>query len=189
MLQLFDQRVHFFFLATKMGTIVGDLHLSDEEIKGFPLKAKSFRNTATYWKSLGRVPSTSPPLYHHGVWICVCVRGLNADWGTETQVISPTINLYLLKRHAGTPLLFLQDAWLHYTCSFNRTACSAPVFIKYFYKNYFQHATLLKPSQRHLRHVMMICILFVLKLSMPLWEMKHTLDWFEWIVLALNWNS
>ena len=32
-----------------------------EKIKGFPLKAKSFRNTATYQKVWGRIPSTPPP--------------------------------------------------------------------------------------------------------------------------------
>ena len=63
---------------------------------------------------------------------------------------------------------------------------SAPVFIKYSYKNYFQHATLLKPSQHLLSHVMVIWILFFLNLGMPLWEMRHTLDWSEWIVLALS---
>ena len=34
-----------------------------EKVKGFPLVAKSFRNTATY-KNLRRVPSTPHPLYH-----------------------------------------------------------------------------------------------------------------------------
>ena len=32
-----------------------------EKIKGFPLKAKSFRNTATNQKLQGGVPSTPPP--------------------------------------------------------------------------------------------------------------------------------
>ena len=34
-----------------------------EKIKGFPLKAKSFRNTAADQNLSGRVPSTPPP--HH----------------------------------------------------------------------------------------------------------------------------
>ena len=47
------------------------LHLV-KKIKGFPLKVKSFQNTATYQKLLGEVPSTPPPpppLYH--------TRGMN----------------------------------------------------------------------------------------------------------------
>ena len=55
-----------------MATIVGDVtglqqrhhpknipHLV-EKIKGFPLNVKSFRNTATYQKLRGGVPSTPP---------------------------------------------------------------------------------------------------------------------------------
>ena len=148
--------------------------LSDEEIKGFPLKAKSFRNTATYWKTLGRVLSTPPPLplYHHGVWICVCVKCRLGYWNVGYIT---NYKFIPLKASCWNSIAFLQDAWLHSTCSFNRTACSAPVFIKYFYKNYFQHATLLKPSQHHLSHVMMICILFVLKLSICSSEKWNTL--------------
>ena len=49
-----------------------------EKIKGFPLKAKSFRNTATNQKLQGGVPSTPPPLSlcHGGGMNCVYVRGL-----------------------------------------------------------------------------------------------------------------
>ena len=73
-----------FNMAAKMATIVGDVtdlqqrhhplnipHFF-EKINGFPLKAKSFRNTATYQKTLGRgtinphpLP-TSSSLYHSG---------------------------------------------------------------------------------------------------------------------------
>ena len=50
-----------------------------KKIKGFSLKVKSFQNTATYQKHRGGVPSTpSPPCTTVGVWICVCVLGLNA---------------------------------------------------------------------------------------------------------------
>ena len=71
-------------MAAKMATILGDVtdlqqrhhplnipHFF-EKINGFPLKAKSFRNTATYQKTLGRgtinphpLP-TSSCLYHSG---------------------------------------------------------------------------------------------------------------------------
>ena len=49
-----------------------------EKIKGFPLKAKFFWDTATYQKlhckgGGGAVPSTHPPLYHSG-GLCVCPR-------------------------------------------------------------------------------------------------------------------
>ena len=40
-----------------------------KKIKGFPLKAKSFQNTATYQELWGGVPSTPlppPALYHDG---------------------------------------------------------------------------------------------------------------------------
>ena len=49
-----------------------------KKFKGFPLKVKSFRNTATYQKLRGGVLSTtpSPPCTMVGVWICVYVRGL-----------------------------------------------------------------------------------------------------------------
>ena len=63
-----------FLTKSKMGTIVGDVkglaappptynipHLV-EKIKGFPLKAKSLQNTATYQKLWGGVPSTPRPL-------------------------------------------------------------------------------------------------------------------------------
>ena len=46
-----------------------------EKIKGFPLTAKSFGNTATYQKLLGRVPSTPPPpLMYHGGGVNLRVR-------------------------------------------------------------------------------------------------------------------
>ena len=49
---------------------------------GFPLKVKSFQNTATYQKLLEGVPVTpsptpTPPCTTGGVWICVYARGLN----------------------------------------------------------------------------------------------------------------
>ena len=47
-------------------------------VKGFPLTAKSFWNTATYQKLWRGVPSTPPPplplCSTLGVWICVYVR-------------------------------------------------------------------------------------------------------------------
>ena len=47
-----------------------------KKIKGFPLKVKSFRNTATYQKLRGGVPSTPPSCTTVGVWLCVYVREL-----------------------------------------------------------------------------------------------------------------
>ena len=60
-------------MAGKMATIVGDVtglhqryhpqnipHLL-KKMKGFPLKVKSFQNTATYQKLREGVPSTPPP--------------------------------------------------------------------------------------------------------------------------------
>ena len=69
-------------MAAKMANIVGDVtglkqrhhpwnipHL-DEKNKGFPLKAKLFRNTATYRKLFGggvhQPTTTPPPLYYDG---------------------------------------------------------------------------------------------------------------------------
>ena len=43
-----------------------------------PLKAKSFRNTATYQKIWEGVQSTPPSCTTVGVWICVYVQGLRA---------------------------------------------------------------------------------------------------------------
>ena len=47
-----------------------------KKIKGFRLKVKSFRNTATDKKLRGGVPSTLSPPPTVGVWLCVYVRGL-----------------------------------------------------------------------------------------------------------------
>ena len=48
-----------------------------KKIKGFPLKVKSFQNTAKYPKLRGGVPSTPPPpCTTVGVWICLYVRWL-----------------------------------------------------------------------------------------------------------------
>ena len=76
-----------------MATIVGDVlglqqrhhpknipHLI-KKIKGFPLKVKSFRNSATRQKLQGGLPSPlppPPPWTTMGVWICVYVRELIA---------------------------------------------------------------------------------------------------------------
>ena len=61
-------------MAAKMAIIVGDvtglqqryhsenIPLLVKKIKGFPLKVKSFRNTATYQKLRGGVPFTPHPL-------------------------------------------------------------------------------------------------------------------------------
>ena len=60
-------------MAAKMATIVSDVtglqqrhHPQNipqlvEKIKGFPLKQKSFRNTATYQPLWGGVPTPPPP--------------------------------------------------------------------------------------------------------------------------------
>ena len=77
-------------MAAKMATIVGDVtglqqrhhpesmpHLV-KNIKGFPLKVKSFQNTAIYQKLRGGVPSTfpPPPCTTVGVRIRLYVQGL-----------------------------------------------------------------------------------------------------------------
>ena len=82
-----------FNMAAKMATIVGDVtdlqqrhpplnipHFF-EKINGFPLKAKSFRNTATYQKTLGRgtinpqpLPTSSSPYHSGGVTLRVRPR-------------------------------------------------------------------------------------------------------------------
>ena len=53
-----------------------------KKIKSFPVKAKSFRNTATYQKLWGGVPSTPSPLSCTmvGLWFCVYVRGLSGSF-------------------------------------------------------------------------------------------------------------
>ena len=65
-------------MAAQMATIAGDVtdlqqrHHSQniphfvKKIKGFPIRIKSFRNTTTYQKLRGGVPSTPPPPYHGG---------------------------------------------------------------------------------------------------------------------------
>ena len=78
-----------FLVKSKMATIVDAVtrlqqrhhwqnipHLV-KKIKGFPVKAKSFRNTATYQKLWGEVPSL---LYHGGLWFCVYVWGLSGSF-------------------------------------------------------------------------------------------------------------
>ena len=59
---------------------------SVDNIKGFPLKAKSFCNTATHLKLWGGIQST-PPCTTVGVWIWVYVRGLtdNKERINETK--------------------------------------------------------------------------------------------------------
>ena len=71
-------------MAAKMGTIVGDLHLMRRS-KAFQWRQNRFETLQHIEKLWGGVHQPPPPpLYHYGVSICVSVRGLNADWGTET---------------------------------------------------------------------------------------------------------
>ena len=93
-------------MAAKMATIVGDVtglpqchypynipHLV-KKIKGFPLKVKSFRNTATYQKLRGGVPSTpQPPFLYHGGGMTLRVRQRVKDFLFK---FSPNICLELL---------------------------------------------------------------------------------------------
>ena len=52
-----------------------------KKIKSFPVKTKSFRNTATYQKLWGGFPSTSPPSCTMvGLWFCVYVRRLSGSF-------------------------------------------------------------------------------------------------------------
>ena len=91
-------------MAAKMATIVGDVtdlqqghhplnipHFF-EKINGFPLKAKSFRNTATYQKTLGRgtinphpPPPPPPPCITVGVWPCAYVREFKKNTHTTRK--------------------------------------------------------------------------------------------------------
>ena len=93
-----------FNMAFKMATIVGDVtdlqqrhhplnipHFF-EKINGFPLKAKSFRNTATYQKTLGRgtinphpPPPPLPPCITVGVWPCAYVREFQKKKHTQQE--------------------------------------------------------------------------------------------------------
>ena len=72
------------------------------KIKGFPLKAKSFRNTATYQKLLGERGSINyhPPPPHScatvRVCICVYVRGLSITDKTKIANIPFSTPLLIL---------------------------------------------------------------------------------------------
>ena len=139
-----------------------------EKIKGFPLKAKSFRNTAN-GKNFGqgfRQPPPSNPCTTVGVWICVYVRGLNGDKGHSNLGYITSYKFIPLKASCWKSIAFFcRMGDFIPPVALIELLGSAPVFIKYSYKNYFQHATLLKPSQ-HLRgYVMLIWILFFLNLS------------------------
>ena len=57
-----------------------------KKIKGFPVKVKSFLNTATYQKLRGGLPSTPPPLYH--------------GWGMALRV-RPRVITYILPSHSS----------------------------------------------------------------------------------------
>ena len=99
-------------MAAKMANIVGDVtalrqrhHLKNiphlvEKIKGFQLKAKSFRSTARYQNLWGGV--LVPPL---GVWICLCVRGLiKIIWGYSFTVSGFSDSSVLAWRFGGVNL-------------------------------------------------------------------------------------
>ena len=62
-----------------------------KKIKGFPLKAKSFRNTATHQKlnGGGGGPSNPSPCTTVGLWLCVYVRGLiNLQKRASNELVS-----------------------------------------------------------------------------------------------------
>ena len=72
-------------MAAKMVTNVGDVtglqqrqpslkYILVKKIKGFPLKVKSFQNTATYQKLWGGVLSTPTPHLYHGGGMNLRVR-------------------------------------------------------------------------------------------------------------------
>ena len=73
-----------------------------KKIKGFPLKVKSFRNTATYQKLRGGVPSTPPFLYHGG--------GM-------TLRVRPRVKDFLFKYSPNICLELLSAKWLKH-CAF-----------------------------------------------------------------------
>ena len=71
-------------------------------MKGFPLKVKSFRNTATYQKLRGGAPSTPPPppLYHG--------RGMNLRVRPRVkQSALPGVYGYFLELHILNKVVLL----------------------------------------------------------------------------------
>ena len=69
-------------------------------MKGFPLQVKSFRNTATYQKRQGRVPSTPPAL--------VPARGMNLSARLRVKKSAlPGVNGYFLELHILIKVVFL----------------------------------------------------------------------------------
>ena len=89
-------------MAATMATIVGDVtglpqchysynipHLV-KKMKGFPLKVKSFQNTATYRKLREGIPSTPPPPYCTTVEVWICLTRLK----THSKVAMPSERLF-----------------------------------------------------------------------------------------------
>ena len=69
-----------------------------EKVKGFPLKAKSFRNIATYQKPKGGGGSIDPPppCTTVGVWLCVYARGLKQlRWLVKTRHVHQIVPKWL----------------------------------------------------------------------------------------------
>ena len=70
-------------------------------MKAFPLKVKSFRNTATYQKVRGGVPSTPPPPLYHA-------RGMNLRVRPRVkQSALPRVYGYFLELHTLIKVVLL----------------------------------------------------------------------------------
>ena len=102
-------------------------------MKGFPLKVKSFQNTATYRKLREGVPSTPPPPPPHcttvGVWICL------SRLKTHLKVAMPSERLF------GLALFFALPSY-HPLCSFSALR-TGPVQPRWAHKAPVMQATLI----------------------------------------------
>ena len=102
-----------------------------KKIKSFPLKVKSFQNTATYQKFRGGAPSNPPPppplCTTVGVWICVYVRGLMLKSFLLTWVVSRNDGLDKCEEWSRIPYLVMLSYvkrschfrfWMSFMCRF-----------------------------------------------------------------------
>ena len=128
-------------MAAKMATIVVTSEASSsattplniphlvKKIKSFPLKVKSFQNTATYQKFRGGAPSNPPPplCTTVGVWICVYVRGLMLKSFLLTWVVSRNDGLDECVEWSRIPYLVMLSYvkrsyhfrfWMSFMCRF-----------------------------------------------------------------------
>ena len=105
-----------------------------KKIKGFPLKVKSFQNTATCQKLRGGIPSTPLPLYHGGgMNLLVHPRvKLNQRSYVSPQLLKNgrllTIEFRSAKLHFDRYNTYLYQKFQNYLCQeFFSLLCSATV--------------------------------------------------------------